>query len=167
MHNGGKNAPFNIFQPQFFQMMMPKAATATRASTDVLTKDVEPIAKAAALSSCQMASLMSKRTQAYIQLPAAVASCQTPMDLLQKQQEFWQQCAKDYSAAAKAMRNAWSVAVPFTGFEETLEDQSLQSCPDAAGERDVMAVSGTESSTAGRSGPDESRSGRQETATAA
>ena len=84
MLSGGKYQPFQMFQPQFFQMMMPAAASATNAGTEVMTKDVEPIAKAAALSTCEMASLMSKRARAYIELPAAVASCRTPIEILQE-----------------------------------------------------------------------------------
>ena len=165
MFGGGKYQPLQFFNPQNVQALMSSCDVGKNA----VAKEVEPVAKAAVLANCEVASLMSKRARAYLDLPATIASCRTPYEMFEKQQAFWQQCAKDYGKAASAMGSVWSLTMPFTGFEETLEDQSLQSCPDqdAAGQRDVMAVPGERDSQTERRTPQVAQNGASATATAA
>lgn len=165
MFGGGKYQPLQFFNPQSVQAMM----SSCDAGKSAVAKEVEPVAKAAVLANCEVASLVSKRARAYLDLPATMASCRTPYEMFEKQQAFWQQCAKDYGKAANAMSSVWSVTLPFTGFEETLEDQSLQSCPDQdlAGQRDVMSVPGERGPKTERTTPQVAQNGANATATAA
>ena len=165
MIGGGNYQPLQFFNPQNVQTLM----SSCDAGKNAVAKEVEPVAKAMVLANCEVASLMSKRARAYLDLPATIASCRTPYELLQEQQAFWQQCAKDYGKAVTAMSSVWSLTMPFTGFEETLEDQSLQSCPDRDGadQRDVMTVPGERDRTSERATPKVAQNGAGTTATAA
>ena len=169
MYGGGKYQPLQFFNPQQMQAVMPTLMSSCEAGRSVVAKEVEPVAKAAMLANCEVASLMSKRARAYLDLPATIAACRTPQDLLEKQQLFWQQCARDYNQAASTLGSIWSLTMPFTGVEETLEDQSLQSCPDqdAGEQRDVMAVAGERDVKSERRTPKVAQNGVGEAATAA
>ena len=169
MYSGGKYQNFQFFNPQKMQAVVPALMSSCEAGRSAVAKEVEPVAKAAMLANCEAASLVSKRARAYLDLPATIASCRTPQDLFEKQQQFWQQWAQDYSKAANAMASMWSLTLPFTGVEETLEDQSLQSCPDrdGDGQRDVMAVAGERDGKSERRAPQVAQNGVGEAATAA
>lgn len=103
-------------------------------------------AKAATVSQAEMMRLSSRRAKAYLELPKSMVSCRTPHDIVAQQQAFWQQCAQDYAAAAQVMASSWTQFFPFgdsiTGLDDTINDESLQSAPQNAGERDVMSVQG-------------------------
>ena len=101
-------------------------------------------AKAATVSQAELMRLSSRRAKAYMELPKAMASCRSPHDIVIQQQAFWQQCAQDYASAAQVMASSWTQFFPFgdsiTGLDDTMNDESLQSAPQNAEQRDVMAV---------------------------
>ncbi len=101
-------------------------------------------AKAVTVSQAEYLRLSSRRAKAYMALPNTVAKCRSPHDLVSQQQAFWNQCAQDYATAAQAMASSWTQFFPFadsiTGLEDTINDESLNSAPDSAPKRDVMAV---------------------------
>lgn len=101
-------------------------------------------AKAATVGQAELMRLTSRRAKAYLELPKTMASCRSPHDVVMQQQAFWQQCAQDYANAAQAMASSWTQFFPFgdsiIGLDDTINDESLQSAPQNATERDVMAV---------------------------
>lgn len=67
-------------------------------------------------------SLMSRRAQAYFELPTRLSQCRTPQDLVQEQQRFWQSAFEQYSECSRHVMSAWgqmfqlpSSAVPQPG----------------------------------------------------
>lgn len=145
MHSGGKT--------NFFEAILPTFTAGFGAGKTAMTKEMEPYANAAVKANFELFSLMSKRARAYMELSASMAGCRTPQDVMNKQQAFWQQCANDYSHAAQVAGAFWQVAQPVTvtGVEETLEDESLQSCPECGQDiRDVMTFGETRDTRTGR-----------------
>ncbi len=55
-------------------------------------------------------SLMSRRAQAYLEVPGRVAQCRTPQDLMQEQAQFWQTAFQQYSEASRRIMTAWAQA---------------------------------------------------------
>ncbi len=134
MRSGGSSG-FAMLNP--FVSLMSAGLEAGRSAAN---PDAVPGYKAVTMAHCEMVRLMSRRTRAYMELPATLSECRSPQDMFAVQQAFWQRCAADYTNTAKAVGAFWSVALPVTGVEETLEDESLQSCPDGDGQRDIMPV---------------------------
>lgn len=64
------------------------------------------------LARCQaeMQGLMTRRTQAYFELPGRLAQCRTPQDLMLEQQRFWQMAFEQYSLCSQHFMSAWSQA---------------------------------------------------------
>lgn len=52
-------------------------------------------------------SLMSRRAQAYFELPTRLSQCRTPQDLVQEQQRFWQLAFEQYSECSRHVMSAW------------------------------------------------------------
>lgn len=55
---------------------------------------------------CQ--GLMSRRAQAYLELPGRVAACRTPQDLVQEQARFWQMAFQQYAECSQKMMTSWA-----------------------------------------------------------
>jgi len=62
------------------------------------------------MARCQleMQGLVSRRAQAYLELPGRISHCRTPQELVQEQTRFWQTAAEQYSDCSRKMFNAWT-----------------------------------------------------------
>lgn len=135
--NSGGSTEFAMFNPMAMMVAAAKSAGQLPAPSEA-----DPGCKAATLAGCEMVRLASRRARAYMDVPAKLAACRSPQDMIAAQQAFWQQCMQDYLHATHAVGAFWSFAMPVTGMEETLEDESLESCPENGRGRDVMSVNG-------------------------
>lgn len=73
------------------------------------------------LARCQleMAGLMSRRTQAYMEIPSRLSRCRTPQDLMSEQTRFWQTCFQQHAESSRRMMDAWMQAMTPVGFGTT------------------------------------------------
>ena len=62
------------------------------------------------MARCQleMQGLMSRRAQAYLELPSRVSQCRTPQELVQEQTRFWQNAVEQYSECSRRVFGAWA-----------------------------------------------------------
>lgn len=56
-----------------------------------------PFLKGAARAQLDLMGLMSRRAQAYMEIPSRLAHCRTPQDLLEEQMRFWRVAGEEYS----------------------------------------------------------------------
>lgn len=56
----------------------------------------------------EVQGLMTRRAQAYLELPGRMAQCRTPQDLMQEQQRFWQSCFEQYAESSQRIMAAWT-----------------------------------------------------------
>ncbi|MGI9425801.1 MAG: phasin family protein [Hyphomicrobiaceae bacterium] len=136
---------YGVGNGMFDQNALASWAKNCQTESQALTKSFTPATEALTLAYSDSVRLMSKRARAYIELPGALAACKTPQDLVAAQQSFWQTCVHDYMAAANTAFAYLSAVSPVTGVEETLEDESIQSCPET---RDELPLRANGASTA-------------------
>jgi hypothetical protein len=67
-----------------------------------------------AIARCQLEVLgfVNRRAQAYMQVPARLAQCRTPQDVLDEQIAFWRTAGEQYNEGARRMVEAWTQLVP-------------------------------------------------------
>lgn len=73
-----------------------------------LSQRVSGPLKAAARSQLAWLGLVNRRTQAYMQVPARLAHCRTPQDLINEQMAFWRTAAEQYTESYRKMFDAWA-----------------------------------------------------------
>jgi hypothetical protein len=73
--------------------------------------------------------LMSRRAQAYMEIPSRLSRCRTPQDLMAEQARFWQTAFQQYSESSRRMMEAWTQIVPM----------SMPNGKDSAAERDYIS----------------------------
>ena len=129
---------YGVDKGLFDQKTLANWARNCQSESQAIAKSFTPATEACMLAYSDTVRLMSKRARAYFELPGALMACKTPQDLLKAQQSFWQTCAQDYLAASNSAIAYWTALSPLTGVEETLEDESIQSCPES---RDELALS--------------------------
>lgn len=95
----------NIFQAYFGNL-------------DSAARGYEPAYKAMARGNLEVMGLVSRRARAYMELPARLASCRTPQELLNEQTHFWQTAYQNYTESARTMMTLWSSVLPFGGLLE-------------------------------------------------
>ncbi|WP_072369210.1 phasin family protein [Hyphomicrobium sp. NDB2Meth4] len=66
----------------------------------------DPLLKGVARTQLEMLGFLNRRAQAYMQIPARVAQCRTPQDLINAQVQFWQAAYQDYTESAGRVTNA-------------------------------------------------------------
>jgi hypothetical protein len=82
---------------------------------DAAGQSFEPMVKATTRSNCEMLALMSRRAQAYMELPARLSQCKTPQDLATENVRFWQTMAKEYAESWQRMMSAWTAVAREAG----------------------------------------------------
>jgi Phasin protein len=79
----------------------------------------DPFTKGIARAQLEAMGLMSRRAQAYMEIPARLSQCRTPQDLLNEQMRFWQTALEEYSESTRRITEAMaSFAVPSFGFAQ-------------------------------------------------
>jgi hypothetical protein len=78
----------------------------------------DPMLKGIARAQLEMSGLMSRRAQAYLEIPARLSQCRGPHDLLNEQMRFWRIAMEEYSGSVGRITSALSsFAVPQMGLE--------------------------------------------------
>jgi hypothetical protein len=85
---------------------------------DGMTQTMGPL-KGIARWQLEAAGLMSRRTQAYLEIPSRLSRCRTPQDLLKEQTRFWQVALHQYSESSRRMMDAWMQAMTPAGFGQS------------------------------------------------
>jgi len=70
----------------------------------------DPFLKGVARTQLEMLGFFNRRAQAYMQVPARLAYCRTPQDLLYAQMQFWRSAYEDYTESAGRMTRALASA---------------------------------------------------------
>lgn len=74
----------------------------------------EPAMRSMARCQLEWMGLMSRRGQAYLEMPSRLSRCRTPQDLAAEQSRFFETAFQQYSDSSRRMLAAWSqvFAVP-------------------------------------------------------
>lgn len=67
----------------------------------------------------EMQGLMSRRAQAYLEIPGRLANCRSPQELANEQARFWQTAYQQYTECSQRMMNAWTQALTPVGGTST------------------------------------------------
>jgi CelD/BcsL family acetyltransferase involved in cellulose biosynthesis len=70
---------------------------------DQLTKSYEPTLRNVGRINLELMGLMTRRAQAWLQIPTSASHCKTPQDLFSEQLKFWQAAAQDYTEGARRL----------------------------------------------------------------
>lgn len=76
-------------------------------SLDMMVKGCEPALKGAGRLNLELLGLMTRRSQAWLEIPSRLGHCRTPIDLFNEQMRFWQTAAADYSEGTRRLAAAW------------------------------------------------------------
>lgn len=71
--------------------------------------------KGMARAQLEMLGLMSRRAQAYLEIPSRLSRCRSPQDLMSEQMRFWQTAFQQYSESTYKIMDAWGQAVASAG----------------------------------------------------
>lgn len=66
--------------------------------------------KGVARAQIEMMGLMSRRAQAYLEIPSRLSRCRSPQDLMNEQMRFWQTAFQQYSESSHKVMEAWGQA---------------------------------------------------------
>ena len=64
----------------------------------------------------EAAGFMSRRTQAYMEIPSRLSRCRTPQDVMNEQTRFCQVAFQQYAESSRRMMDAWMQIVTPVGF---------------------------------------------------
>ena len=76
----------------------------------------DPFTKGVARAQLEFMGLMSRRAQAYMEIPARLAQCRTPQDLANEQARFWRTAFEEYSDSVSRATEAMASLVPSFNF---------------------------------------------------
>lgn len=70
-------------------------------------RSFEPWMRAAARSNIEAFTLMSRRAQAYMELPIRLSQCRSPQDFASEQMRFWQEMSRQYAESTQKVVRTW------------------------------------------------------------
>ena len=80
---------------------------------DAMAKGYEPALKGIGRWNLELMGLMTRRTQAWLDIPARISQCKAPQDLVKEQLRFWQTATQDYAEGAQRISAAFgAIAAP-------------------------------------------------------
>lgn len=79
---------------------------------DALSQAYDPLLKGVARTQLEMLGFYNRRAQAYMQIPARIAQCRTPQDVLNAQAQFWRSAYEDYTDSVGRVTNALAACAP-------------------------------------------------------
>jgi hypothetical protein len=119
---GVTQSPAMPWTPAFwFSSPSSEGAPAMQAATPVSTienmmrsiaQSGNPWLKASAQTNSEMISLMTRRSQALLALPAQVSQCRAPQDFLGLQAQFWQTAYQQNVDAMQRIVGLWGSVLP-------------------------------------------------------
>lgn len=71
-----------------------------------LTQSMSPF-KGVARAQIEMMGFMSRRAQAYLEIPSRISRCRSPQDLMNEQMRFWQTAFQQYSETSHRVMEAY------------------------------------------------------------
>jgi hypothetical protein len=74
---------------------------------DNMVKGCEPALKGVGRWNLELFGLMTRRSQAWLEMPARLGRCKTPVDAYGEQMRFWQTAAADYADGWQRLAAAW------------------------------------------------------------
>ena len=74
---------------------------------DNMVKGCEPALKGAGRWNLELVGLMTRRSQAWLEIPARLSRCKTPADVYNEQIRFWQTATADYTDGWHRLAAAW------------------------------------------------------------
>lgn len=83
-------------------------------------------------------SLVARRAKAYAELPARLAACKQPQDLLSLQMGFWTDCMRQYAESSRRVGQYMSECQMLTGVDETLRDPEAADLQSTRANRDFI-----------------------------
>jgi len=102
--------PFGaLFQP-YFRALESLSQGKSAFDTQAATAQISAPLKAAARCQLEVLGLVNRRTQAYLQVPARLAHCRSPQDILNEQMSFWRTAAEQYGETSRKVFDAWTSA---------------------------------------------------------
>jgi hypothetical protein len=84
---------------------------------ETLAKGYEPALKAVGRWNLELLALTSRRSQAWLGVPARFSQCKSPADVAREQLQFWQSAASDYSEAAQRLGAAFAACAVVPEFK--------------------------------------------------
>jgi hypothetical protein len=144
--------PFGALFQTYFTTLEGISQGRSAFDAQAATAQISAPIKAAARCQLEILGLVNRRTQAYLQVPARLAHCRTPQDLLNEQMAFWRTAAAQYSEASRKVFDAWASADLWSADGRA-----------AATERDYINFNGTGSKEGGtqRTWPETPTGGKQ------
>lgn len=79
---------------------------------EALGQAYDPFLKGAARTQLEVLSFFNRRAQAYMHIPARVAQCRTPQDLMNAQVQFWRSAYADYAESFGRVTTALAASAP-------------------------------------------------------
>jgi hypothetical protein len=128
-HANGKSPTHNAFQFLF-------------GGLDVLGQAYDPFLKGVARTQLEMMGFFNRRAQAYMQLPAHLAQCRTPQDVVNAQVQFWRGAYEDYTDSAGRVTSALAAC--------TLPNLASLVSEEVKNAHDYIAFPDTKEPTSGR-----------------
>jgi len=74
---------------------------------DAMVKGCEPALKGVGRWNLEVVGLVTRRSQAWLDVPARLSHCKSPLDVFNEQMRFWQTAAADYSEASHRLAAAF------------------------------------------------------------
>jgi len=87
---------------------MPNPVQSMMQGLDGAAQSAEPMMRGAARYQLEVMTLMSRRAQAYMELPTRLSQCRTPQDVFNEQTRFWQTAFTQYSESTRKIYSAWA-----------------------------------------------------------
>ena len=97
-HANGKSPAHSAYQMYF-------------GGLESLGQAYDPFLKSIARTQLEMMGFLNRRAQAYMQIPARVAQCRTPQDLVAAQTQFWRSAYEDYTESVARVTNSLALAM--------------------------------------------------------
>lgn len=90
---------------------------------EALGQAADPFTKGIARTQLEFMGLLTRRAQAYMEIPSRLSHCRTPQDLADEQMRFWRTAFEEYSDSLARMTEAMaSLAAPAFRFAHTNDD---------------------------------------------
>ena len=92
---------------------------------DVMMKGYEPALRGVGRWNLELMGLMTRRTQAWLEMPARAARCRTPQDLINEQMRFWQTAAQQYADGSHRLATALGACAVMPGLNGAWGGQAV------------------------------------------
>ncbi len=116
-------------------------ASLPNAGMEMALQSINPWLKAMAQTNIEILRLLTRRSQAAVEMTTKAAQCRQPQDLIGLQTQFWQTAVQQQTDAARQIVSSWGSVLPMAGaLANSMGQQAaaVQSAAETA--RDFMAM---------------------------